>query len=380
MVLNYKKKVNERIEKLLDNISPHFTIDNISKSPARFNLKKLEWFNQQYIQKLSLSEFVARACFSKFKKIPTSNLINDSNKIIYLFDSKKNTIATLSATLHEWNQICDQLKEASFYSLGWLYSVQDVEIPDRIEYIIVNFDELSLLQKSIFNEILNKWKIDFVNIFIFFNQQERLNYFILREICISLNWKLEKPDFKTIQTYFSYFLDKTRAIKLVDLNKDSLSITKYKKPTSEMVKWKKDDILTSFKNLDQIARKFFGNKDFWNMFLDEIATFLSTYPQFKPLKECENADLQEKFEFAMNFVYENDCFEKYSEFAINYWEEAVKSYLKENNLDFGSFLWPIRICLCGMEKSPSAFEIAVILGPKGVFERISDVLTKNLYS
>ncbi len=46
-------------------------------------------------------------------------------------------------------------------------------------------------------------------------------------------------------------------------------------------------------------------------------------------------------------------------------EEKIKQLIAENNFDNGSVLWPLRVALTGMEKSPGPFEVAstLMLGP-----------------
>ncbi len=45
----------------LDELIQAFSIDGISKSPATFDYDKLEWFNGEYIRKMSADEFIRRA-------------------------------------------------------------------------------------------------------------------------------------------------------------------------------------------------------------------------------------------------------------------------------------------------------------------------------
>ncbi len=56
-----KLNQSERLAKLIDNLAKDFSLEKLSKSPARFNLEKLDWFNKQYINMLSLPEFVERS-------------------------------------------------------------------------------------------------------------------------------------------------------------------------------------------------------------------------------------------------------------------------------------------------------------------------------
>jgi len=41
-------------------------------------------------------------------------------------------------------------------------------------------------------------------------------------------------------------------------------------------------------------------------------------------------------------------------------EEKIGEWVKENNLQTGSVLWPMRVALSGQENSPGPFEIAEV--------------------
>jgi glutamyl-tRNA synthetase len=62
----------ERVEKLLDNLTLNFEINKMAKSPARFSIDKLKWFNQQYIKFLSTKEFV---CYTKSNQVTNQDII-----------------------------------------------------------------------------------------------------------------------------------------------------------------------------------------------------------------------------------------------------------------------------------------------------------------
>ncbi|MBC7472203.1 MAG: glutamate--tRNA ligase [candidate division SR1 bacterium] len=48
---------DQRLAKLIHNISLEFNYEKLSKSPARFNLEKLNWFNREYIKLISDKEW-----------------------------------------------------------------------------------------------------------------------------------------------------------------------------------------------------------------------------------------------------------------------------------------------------------------------------------
>ena len=63
-----QKIIDERVAKIIENIAKDFEISKISRSPARFNTEKLNWFNREYIKLLSLEEFCWRASELKLTK------------------------------------------------------------------------------------------------------------------------------------------------------------------------------------------------------------------------------------------------------------------------------------------------------------------------
>ncbi len=57
-------------------------------------------------------------------------------------------------------------------------------------------------------------------------------------------------------------------------------------------------------------------------------------------------------------------------------ENIIKSELNKNNLNFGEYLWPLRVCLSGKSQSPSPFEIINIIGKKESINRIDKAINK----
>ena len=50
--------------------------------------------------------------------------------------------------------------------------------------------------------------------------------------------------------------------------------------------------------------------------------------------------------------------------------------IKKENLDNGTTLWPMRVALSGLEKSPGPFEIAGVLGQKETLSRLNSAVRK----
>jgi glutamyl/glutaminyl-tRNA synthetase len=56
------------------------------------------------------------------------------------------------------------------------------------------------------------------------------------------------------------------------------------------------------------------------------------------------------------------------------WQQAIKEWLKHNQKDTGSYLWPLRTALSGKLKSPSPFELLSVLEVGEVEKRINACL------
>ena len=211
-------KVTTRLNTLIARIADQFSIDTLHKSPARFDLKKLLWFNEQYIKMLSLEEFIERT--EKFWSVLKLDINNPEHKLSLILD--KNRI----------NQL-DQVGIES--SVIW-------------NYIPCDITEL-------------KWKKS--------TQEESIQ--ALRELTTVIE-------------------------------KSSL----------------------------------------------HLKTTLETNP---------NQSLEETYQTRLNF-----------------WESTIKNYLVENNLDYGAYLWPLRLALSGKAKSASSFEILAILDAGSALERLKGYL------
>lgn len=56
-------------------------------------------------------------------------------------------------------------------------------------------------------------------------------------------------------------------------------------------------------------------------------------------------------------------------------EIAIKEYISANGLQNGNVLWPLRVCLSGLEKSATPFELLWALGKEASLERIDHAIT-----
>ncbi len=56
-------------------------------------------------------------------------------------------------------------------------------------------------------------------------------------------------------------------------------------------------------------------------------------------------------------------------------QEKIVNFIKENNLTNGEMLWPMRVALTGLEKSPTPFEVAEILGQEKTLARLNEAIS-----
>jgi nondiscriminating glutamyl-tRNA synthetase len=82
-----------RIKKLYNNILKDFKIEKIQKSPARFSLEKLNWYNKEYLKKMSPKEFIdMRNPYIEFKLTTESSVLDQYRieKLSDVLDSSNN--------------------------------------------------------------------------------------------------------------------------------------------------------------------------------------------------------------------------------------------------------------------------------------------------
>ncbi len=83
----------------------------------------------------------------------------------------------------------------------------------------------------------------------------------------------------------------------------------------------------------------------------------------------------------LELLYEEIKNYKTSEWKTEIIKEKISEFIVKNDLNNGEVLWPMRVALTGMEKSPPPFEVADILGKEKSLKRIvkaAELLKKNI--
>ncbi|HAG27168.1 TPA: glutamate--tRNA ligase [Patescibacteria group bacterium] len=112
----------------------------------------------------------------------------------------------------------------------------------------------------------------------------------------------------------------------------------------------------------------------------EHASFYFSQPEYDASilvwKKADSADAKQKLSAVIEFL--NTLSE--TDFQTTIVEEKLKAWIAENQYDTGSVLWPLRVSLSGLERSPSPFELISALykngGLSNVISRIQTAIDK----
>ncbi|HMR55214.1 MAG TPA: glutamate--tRNA ligase [Candidatus Doudnabacteria bacterium] len=112
----------------------------------------------------------------------------------------------------------------------------------------------------------------------------------------------------------------------------------------------------------------------------EHTSFYFTQPEYDTAilvwKKADSADAKQKLSVVIEFL--NTLSE--ADFQTTVIEEKLKSWIAKKQFDTGSVLWPLRVSLSGLERSPSPFELISALYKNGglstVISRIQTAIDK----
>jgi glutamyl/glutaminyl-tRNA synthetase len=374
-----KKIIKDRVEQIIKNIAADFDISKISRSPARFNTEKLNWFNREYIKRLSLQEFCWRASDLRLKKKFDQEKKLRVGDYVYFVDLETNKVfanrggsaygqdgnfyligggrdegeASIDGLIREVSEETygkinlDTEKLIHIDSVQLLSSVQWEREGTMWDGKEMNFwfyplSESELPSYQLFEDgIQDKWIYDWVDLTEVIETNDFFNYPIWSEFCNQNKIPVFQPTEKIVVQYLAWNLDKNRVTLLSEIGTDSDCILKYARPKLEILKWKKITLEESLVNLNEVKNVILD-------FYDELGS-------------QRNSLLESNI---------NDLHDLHSELKFK-WETKLKTWIGENNKDAGSYFWPLRVALSGKEKSPSPFEILAILGKEEITNRLT---------
>ena len=152
--ISIELQINSRMKKLLNNILLDFDQTKIQKSPARFSIEKLNWYNKEYIKMLTPYEFSYRNA-----TLTGVKMTEDNNRILaHILDTTRVTL--LSEATLESDTVNDyRLEDQSIVAWKKITLEESIanlrEITPVIESIINKYST----QKSHLLTILNKVNI-----------------------------------------------------------------------------------------------------------------------------------------------------------------------------------------------------------------------------
>lgn len=412
-----KKQPAKRIQTLLDNLTQDFSIDKLSKSPARFNQAKLDWFNKEYFKLLSLPEFALR--YSQWKaeynwalelkqKIQKGELDKDyqpkfrTGDYVMLVDFKTQKVFACQDKY--------RVQDGQFFLIGGGFETGDPvanlvrEMTEELGSGVnkdFQIDKTKILKVAEF-KIWAKEKLvrdavefdgkefriyclpvkenDLKPFVLKENQKNRefkwhslaeliqtnqfLTYPLWQDFSSQNNLPLLKPTKEILTDYLALLLDKNRTSKFSEVGLDSDCVSNWQKPKDEDLKWKKLSLEESKKNLKEIweaIKNVFYDKHtkLQEKFLLSILTDL--------LLNDKNPDIdssQTNFDFIFWEV-------------AGLWESEIKMWLTSGDKKAGDYLWSLRVALSGKKRSPSPFELLAVLPKAEVDRRIREALIIN---
>lgn len=393
----------ERMNRLLNNLSKDFDITKISKSPARFSRKKLEWFNQKYLQMLSLQEFSARSLQLKINNTLIKPHLNQGedhtylkSAYVWLFDEEENKLLAKLST----NSSENSLNEKYRFLGGTIQSNQElldglvIEVAKESQNNIkINPKNLKLLFrvnlacKNKFTQDNIEFMAKELSFYYYSYKKEQIqslslstgsagdySWYPIEKILLSNNFfkyplwvEFRKKNGLALtpvcpniqQEYLAWLLDQNRASSLLDFETESACILTWKRPEVKDLCWKTQTPNQCLNNLKeifnqiQIISKKFADKGLLTDFRNK---------QYNILYEIniENQNLSQNL----------------AQVAME-WETEIKNWLFDHEKKPGEYLWPLRVALSGMLKSPSPFEILAILDINQATNRIQSILNSQ---
>lgn len=371
--------VSQRLETLMERLGKDFSIEGLNKSPARFNLKKLQDINSRFIRMMSLEEFVLRCQQLKIshKDSKQNTRITD---IVYIVDTEaqevfahksnnpvfedglyhfigggrednQNAVESLSREITEElggkiNIESNQILPLAEFQHLWGFPIKESDFDGK--YVGFEGKEFSVffykVSKSDLESCIDPEHSDhnyeWHDLTEVLSSNSYLTLSIYNEFCIKYNIPAPLPNKAIITQYCAWLLDKNRVTTLSEFGKESDCVLNWQQPAIEDVKWRKSSVHDSISNLQ------------------EIGEFISGLFEHNPHR----------------YPTHIDQVEHYMKESSLWWEESIKNWINSMEYSAGDYLWPLRVALSGQTKSPSPFEILAAISQDEAQKRLNLVI------
>jgi glutamyl/glutaminyl-tRNA synthetase len=382
---DFDKVQQDRLQLLMNNLAKDFSSEGLSKSPARFNLKKLQWFNQEYIKSLSLEEFAYRACKNKLQQTYPDKRLREGS-YVYLVDTDKGLVylengnfplgggkdegeSDIDCLIREVQEESNNQLTLDPSKLIKIASYQYLEQWGEFEGKHCHLYFYPLAQVELQNiNTLDEWKSkqqgeNVYNTYIWCSLEDFITnnpftpYPIWQQFCLKQQLPCFKINTSIIRQYLAWKLDQNRITVLSELGTESKCVLNWQAPSDTDLTWKKSDLETSKQALKVVA-DFSLSDALWSEVRQELVTVFN-------LKNLDTWDT------LLVEVFEQGKLAEFYTTAVNLFETKIKDWLTQNNLDYGLHLWTLRLALSGSRQSPSPFEILPIIGQEEASRRIN---------
>jgi len=384
--------VDNRLNKLIANLADDFSLEKLSKSPARFDLQKLTWFNREYLKMMSLDEFCTRAAQLKLDQRTTDKNLRVGD-YVYLVDLKTQKTYvqimdfdnlgvdgfryhqlgggreigedSMSGLIRETLEETDgklQLDPTKIINIAQYEIIYDTpresSDPDtdgrkRYDGKVHNIYFYELDQNQLLNQINSEGEnYQWLDLTQVLARNHYINFPIWKHFCQENNLVCVEPNHQILTQYLAWQLDKNRVSLLTEFGSESQTILDWQKPELAEIAWKKiteEQSLANLKEIQIVIENFYKSVE------------LDIKQEQEILFEIVKKEIYFKTENGIEIALTN---------LASKWETELKKWLVENGKEAGSYLWPLRVALSGRQKSPSPFELLAILSFEEMQKRL----------
>jgi glutamyl-tRNA synthetase len=375
-------QIQSRMQKLLNNILQDFEPTKIQKSPARFSLDKLHWFNKEYIKMLTPYEFNYRNTKIRNNLKGEGNYRVGDYAYVVDFDSQmilggyKNGVAnaegidgifypvgggrdegqeSVESLIREFDEESNGTMKVSPEEVLKLDTINiPIHSPWNLNDDIFNGKEMNLYvinksqaevkpfvnHENYSREYANTWN----SLAEVIDNNKYMRYSLWNEFCVNNSLPSFKITVAEQSRILAQVLDTSRVTLLSELTPESDTVNFYKLEDPTIITWKKITNEESLANLKEL-----------------LPIIESTIDKHKEQKEQLLSNLSKSIIHSQYLELQQSI------------EKDIKEWLNNNGKDMGSYLWPLRTTLSGQAKSPSPFELLAVMNSEEIVNRIKAV-------